>query len=70
MTRVTSDVDVLNDLFSAGVVAIFGDVDALKLRSCLTLFLAVAPADTDLLASLDRFYDGVPDPLTTTALGN
>jgi ATP-binding cassette subfamily B protein len=26
MTRVTSDVDVLNDLFSSGVVAIFGDV--------------------------------------------
>ena len=26
MTRVTSDVDVLNDLFTAGVVAIFGDV--------------------------------------------
>jgi len=26
MTRVTSDVDVLNDLFTAGVIAIFGDV--------------------------------------------
>ena len=26
MTRVTSDVDVLNDLFTAGVVTIFGDV--------------------------------------------
>jgi ATP-binding cassette subfamily B protein len=26
MTRVTSDVDVLNDLFTAGVVAIFGDI--------------------------------------------
>ena len=26
MTRVTSDVDVLNDLFTAGVVSIFGDV--------------------------------------------
>jgi len=26
MTRVTSDVDVLNELFSAGVIAIFGDV--------------------------------------------
>jgi ATP-binding cassette subfamily B protein len=26
MTRVTSDVDVLNDLFSSGVVTIFGDV--------------------------------------------
>ena len=26
MTRVTSDVDVLNDLFSSGVVAVFGDL--------------------------------------------
>jgi ATP-binding cassette, subfamily B, multidrug efflux pump len=26
MTRVTSDVDVLNDLFAAGVVSIFGDI--------------------------------------------
>src|SRR5205809_338115 len=26
MTRVTSDVDVLNDLFTSGVVSIFGDV--------------------------------------------
>jgi ATP-binding cassette subfamily B protein len=26
MTRVTSDVDVLNDLFTAGVVSVFGDV--------------------------------------------
>jgi ATP-binding cassette subfamily B protein len=26
MTRVTTDVDVLNDLFSAGVVAVFGDL--------------------------------------------
>ena len=29
MTRVTSDVDVLNDLFTSGVVTIFGDVFAL-----------------------------------------
>src|SRR5688500_220400 len=26
MTRVTSDVDVLNDLFTAGVVTVFGDI--------------------------------------------
>src|SRR5678815_743687 len=26
MTRVTSDVDVLNDLFTSGVVTVFGDV--------------------------------------------
>ena len=30
MTRVTSDVDVLNDLFTSGVVAIFGDVFTLR----------------------------------------
>ena len=50
-------------------VAIFGEIDAIKLRSCLTLFLAVAPEDPDLLAVLDHFYDGVPDPLTINALG-
>src|SRR5438045_6797297 len=26
MTRVTSDVDVINDLFTSGVVSVFGDV--------------------------------------------
>ena len=31
MTRVTSDVEALNDLFSSGVVAIFGDIFALFL---------------------------------------
>ena len=30
MTRVTSDVDVLNDLFTSGVVTIFGDVFTLR----------------------------------------
>src|SRR6267142_1846309 len=29
MTRVTSDVDALNDLFTSGVVTIFGDVFSL-----------------------------------------
>lgn len=49
-------------------VAIFGGIDAIKLRSCLTLFLAVAPDDPTLQAALDRFYDGVADPLTVAAL--
>jgi len=37
MTRVTSDVDVLNDLFTAGVVTIFGD--ALKLVGIMAVML-------------------------------
>ena len=37
MTRVTSDVEVLNELFSSGVVTVFGDVFTLVLivdRAC------------------------------------
>ena len=30
MTRVTSDVDVLNDLFTSGVVTVFGDIFTLR----------------------------------------
>jgi ATP-binding cassette, subfamily B, multidrug efflux pump len=39
MTRVTSDVDVLNDLFTAGVVAIFGDV--FTLAGIMIVMLAI-----------------------------
>jgi len=35
MTRVTSDVDVLNDLFTSGVVTVFGDVFALVVTGLL-----------------------------------
>jgi uncharacterized protein (DUF1810 family) len=46
---------------------IFGSVDAMKLRSCLTLFDAVAPAGLfgDALA---RFYGGVRDERTLALL--
>ena len=43
---------------------ILGDTDALKFRSCLPLFLQVAPAEPGLSAALERFYDGELDPLT------
>ena len=39
MTRVTSDVDVLNDLFTAGVVTIFGDVFALVGNMAMMLWM-------------------------------
>lgn len=53
--------------------AIFGPVDAMKLRSSLTLFLAVAadPADRRLFAeALEVFYDGVPCSVTQARLGD
>ena len=43
---------------------IFGSIDALKLRSCMTLFLRAAPAVPVFTKVLDRFFDGTPDPET------
>jgi uncharacterized protein (DUF1810 family) len=48
---------------------IFGSPDDLKLRSCMTLFEAVAPEEPAFRAVLDRFYRGEPDPLTLAAIG-
>jgi len=47
---------------------ILGHLDALKFRSCMTLFAA---ADTDnevFQTAIDRCFDGDPDPLTLQAL--
>jgi len=48
--------------------AILGPVDAMKFRSCLTLFLQVAPEATDLQAALDTFFGGERDPATLSRL--
>ena len=48
--------------------AIFGEVDALKLRSCATLFSRVPGADPVFARLLDAFFGGAPCPLTEEAL--
>lgn len=48
---------------------IFGGIDAIKLRSSMTLFQAADP-DADVFGRvLDRFFDGVPDEATLRILG-
>ncbi|MDQ3205968.1 MAG: DUF1810 domain-containing protein [Pseudomonadota bacterium] len=48
----------------APVKDIFGPVDAVKLRSCVTLFEAVAPAEPELRRLLAEKLDGRRDPQT------
>ncbi len=48
---------------------VLGPVDALKLRSCATLFDVAAGGDPDARAVLCRWWDGVPDPRTLDLLG-
>jgi uncharacterized protein (DUF1810 family) len=47
---------------------VFGGIDAVKLRSSMTLFARAAPAEPVFPAVLDRYFDGVPDPATEALL--
>ena len=43
---------------------IFGGIDALKLRSSMTLFLRAAPDEPIFRQVLDQYFGGKPDPAT------
>jgi uncharacterized protein (DUF1810 family) len=48
---------------------VMGHVDALKLRSSMTLFANATNDDRDFLDVLERHYGGEPDPMTVGLLG-
>ncbi|WP_380787963.1 DUF1810 domain-containing protein [Sphingomonas sp. R86521] len=48
--------------------AIMGGIDAVKLRSSMTLFAAVADDPAPFRAALDRFFGGADDPATLALL--
>ena len=47
---------------------ILGSIDAMKLRSCLTLFSAAVPNDPLFAEALEAFYGGEPDARTLSLL--
>jgi uncharacterized protein (DUF1810 family) len=49
---------------------VFGDIDAMKLRSCLTLFEGVAPNAPIFRECLEGYFAGERDPLTQQMLAN
>jgi uncharacterized protein (DUF1810 family) len=57
---------IVGDLPTTDAVAVFGSIDALKLRSSMTLFAQVEAEP--FAAVLDRFFDG-PDSRTLELLG-
>ena len=52
----------------ASAQAILGDLDAMKFRSCLTLFSRAAPEDAVLSSALARFFPDGPDVKTIRIL--
>jgi uncharacterized protein (DUF1810 family) len=49
---------------------IFGGVDAMKLRSSMTLFAAAAPGEPVFREVLDRYFNGQPDDATIERLAD
>ncbi|MGQ2930506.1 MAG: DUF1810 domain-containing protein [Sphingopyxis sp.] len=65
--RYVECVEALQDLIGSDPVAVFGEVDAVKLRSSLTLFEAVGERPL-LAAALVRWFGGVRDERTLKRL--
>jgi uncharacterized protein (DUF1810 family) len=59
---------VLLDGTATDADAVFGHVDAMKLRSSMTLFLRASEAGTTFETVLVRFFGGEPDPATDERL--
>lgn len=45
-------------------IEIFGDIDAMKLNSCMTLFDYISDDNNVFYEVIDKFYDGVKDEKT------
>ena len=59
---------VVADSGAGSAEELLGGIDALKLRSSMTLFSRAAPDEPVFVDVLDRFYEGVPDPATERLL--
>src|SRR5262245_35313984 len=61
---------VLADTQGRTAEQILGGIDAVKLRSCMTLFLRAAPEETVFQRVLDRYFDGTADGATDRLLSS
>lgn len=66
--RLRTCCEILLQLHPATAVEIFGAIDAMKLRSCLTLFAAIGRNETVFQECLLRYFGGEGDPVTSSLL--
>jgi len=66
--RYRACVEALQQLATSDPVAVFGSIDAMKLRSSLTLFEAAEP-DPLVASAIDRWFGGERDVATIKLLG-
>ena len=68
--RLVECVNAILDHSDMSALEILGDIDAMKFRSCLTLFAQVVPDEPSFARALDTFYGGKPDEETLRLLGS
>ncbi len=66
--RLREAAGILASLKGRSADQIFGGVDAMKLRSSMTLFHRAAPEDPLFGQVLTRYFDGIPDHATDARL--
>jgi uncharacterized protein (DUF1810 family) len=62
--RLLESAEILVGLAGRSAEQVFGGIDAMKLRSSMTLFRHAAPPEPVFGQVLDQYFDGVPDPAT------
>jgi uncharacterized protein (DUF1810 family) len=62
--RLQECAQILTELRGHSAREIFGDIDAVKLRSSMTLFAAADPSNPVFRGVLDAYFDGLGDPAT------
>jgi len=66
--RLRECVEVILSTRHRSAEQIFGSLDAMKLRSSMTLFHRAAPDEPLFQQALDHYFDGIPDDLTDARL--
>ncbi len=57
-------------LETSNAPAVMGHIDAIKLRSCMTLFARAAPDVPEFSLVIDKYFGGEPDLQTIAVLGS
>lgn len=62
--RLRECAEILTGLSGRTAEQVFGGIDAMKLRSCMTLFQHAAPGEPLFREVLEQYFGGLPDPMT------
>lgn len=67
-TRLIQCTELVIAVRGSDAEAIFGEVDAMKFRSCMTLFAGADPEQRLFSQALEKYFGGERDPLTLSYL--